>query len=97
MMSLLVLENVYENGDATTLDSLDRRTLATLRNELRALVPEIAGARPAFLMRFGYAPPPSGRTGRLPLCTIAEFCTASSPNSRPYYRAMASPRLEVVP
>jgi nitroreductase len=97
MMSLLVLENVYENGDATTLDSLDRRILATLRDELRALVPEIAGSRPAFLMRFGYAPPPSGRTGRLPLRTITEFCTASSPNSRRYCGAMASSRLEVVP
>ena len=76
MMSLLVLENVYEHGRTTLVESLGRGTLAALRDEFRALVPEIGGWRPAFLMRFGFAPPPSGRTGRLPL--------KRSRNSPPY-------------
>jgi nitroreductase len=96
MMSLLVLDNLHENGDATMVEALDRRTLMTLRNEFRALVPEIGKSRPAFLMRFGFAPPPSGRTGRLPLSAIAEFCTASSRRSRGYCGATASSTLEGV-
>ena len=78
MMSLLVLENVWEHGDAALLDSLGRGRLAGLRREFRALVPEIGGRRPAFLMRFGFAPAPSGRTGRLPLHAVSSFAAASS-------------------
>jgi nitroreductase len=78
MMSLLVLENVWEHGDAALLDSLGRGRLAGLRREFRALVPEIGGRRPAFLMRFGFAPAPSGRTGRLPLHAVCSFSAASS-------------------
>ena len=76
MMSLLVLENVSEHGDAALVESLGRGTLAALRDEFRALVPEIGGWRPAFLMRFGFAPAPSGRTGRLPLQAVAAYSTA---------------------
>jgi hypothetical protein len=67
MMSLAVLENVAERGDPALLRALGPARLGTLRDEFRALVPEIAGRRPAWLMRFGHAPPPTGRSGRLPV------------------------------
>ena len=67
MMSLLVLENVSDNGSSQLVESLGEEKLATLREELRGLVPEIGNGRPAVLLRFGYADEPSGRTGRLPV------------------------------
>jgi len=67
MMSLLVLENVSDNGGSELVESLGADALAALREELRELVPEIGKGRPAVLLRFGYAEPPSGRTGRLPI------------------------------
>ena len=94
MMSLLVLENVSEHGDAALLESLGRGTLAALRDEFRALVPEIGGWRPAFLMRFGFAPAPSGRTGRLPLHAVAEYSTALPWPTPPHGRSLAPSELE---
>jgi nitroreductase len=70
MMSLLVLMNVVEHGSAELTARLGRDRLAELDRAFRALVPEVGGARPAFLMRFGFAPAPSGRTGRLPLQAV---------------------------
>jgi nitroreductase len=65
MMSLLVLENLHDHPDTQLVPALGKCRLAELREALRRLVPEIGAGRPAFLLRFGYAPPPSGRTGRL--------------------------------
>ena len=90
MMSLLVLENVSEHGAAALVESLGRGKLAALRDEFRALVPEIGGWRPAFLMRFGFAPAPSGRTGRLPLQAVAAYSTAS-PGPVPGARSVPGP------
>jgi nitroreductase len=67
MMTLLVLENVAENGEGRLIDAIGRDKLASIRDRFRALAPEIDGRRPAWLLRFGYAPPPTGRTGRLPV------------------------------
>lgn len=67
MMTLPVLENVLDNGSPDRIAALGRERLLQLRQELRTLTPEIGDGRPAFLLRFGFAPPPSGRTGRLPL------------------------------
>ncbi len=67
MSSLLVLENLLDNGSAELLASLGPERVRALVDEFRNLAPEIGAGRPAFLMRFGSAPPPSGRTGRLPV------------------------------
>jgi hypothetical protein len=74
MMSLCVLENARENGDEALRSALGERNLAEIRDAFRALVPEIGDGRLAFLMRFGFAPPPTGRTGRLapPAVTVGE-------------------------
>jgi hypothetical protein len=65
MMSLCVLENVLDHGTVENVMSLGRDRASAVCQEFRALAPELAGGRAGFLMRFGFAPPPSGRTGRL--------------------------------
>jgi hypothetical protein len=65
MMSPLVLENAAENGGPELVASLGPERLQALRDELRRLAPEVGTGRPAFLLRFGFAPPPAERTGRL--------------------------------
>jgi nitroreductase len=72
VMSLLVLENIADQGKPELIASLGPKQLMALRSEFRLLTPEVDGGRPAFLMRFGFAPAPSGRTGRLPLVVRAE-------------------------
>jgi hypothetical protein len=71
MMSLPVVENVAKHGDARLVESLGRDRLAALGEAFRAMVPELEGGRPAFLLRIGYAPPSRGRTSRLPLHAVA--------------------------
>ena len=94
MMSLLVLENVSEHGAPALVESLGRGKLAALRDGFRALVPEIAGWRPAFLMRFGFAPAPSGRTGRLPLQAVAAYSKVSPAPTPGHGRSPAPSELE---
>lgn len=72
MMSVPVLENVLEHGDNAVVASVGRDRIAAIRDGFRSLVPEIGDGRPAWLMRFGYAPPPSGRTGRLPIADVVQ-------------------------
>jgi hypothetical protein len=77
MMSLLVLDNVLECGSPALVALLGRDRLTALLERFRALVAtEAGGARPAFLLRFGFAPPPSGRTGRRPLQAVIQPATA---------------------
>jgi hypothetical protein len=66
MSSLMVLENALEFGAPDLVRSLGQERMESLRADFRSLAPEIGAGRPAFLLRFGFGPPPSGRTGRLP-------------------------------
>ena len=70
MMSLLVLESVADHGCAAIVGRLRPARLARLRERLRVLAPEIGAGRPAFLLRVGFGPPPSGRVGRRPLESV---------------------------
>ncbi len=72
MMSLPVLENVLEHGAPAVVASLGREKVEALGADFRKLAPEVGGGRPGFLMRFGYAPAPTGRTGRLPLRAVVQ-------------------------
>jgi hypothetical protein len=65
MMSLCVLDNVLLNGPPALVASLDREKTDALGREFRAITPEIGQGHAGFLLRFGFAPTPSGRTGRL--------------------------------
>ncbi len=66
MMSLPVLDNALEHGSSALVASLGRGRVEPLLSEARAMLPG-NGGRLAFVLRFGYAAPPSGRTGRRPL------------------------------
>jgi hypothetical protein len=70
MMSLCVLENVLEHGRPALVAALGRERVDALSARFRDAVPEVGAGRPGFLLRFGYAPAPSGRTGRLPLSEV---------------------------
>jgi hypothetical protein len=78
MMSLAVLENSLEHGPAPLVASLGRGRLEALRAEARALVAEVNPGRLAALLRFGYAPPPDGHTGRRPLHAVTTYSTPTT-------------------
>ena len=63
MLSLPVLGNALEHGDPALVAALGRERVAALGRSFREAAPEIGVGRPAALLRFGFAPPPSGRTG----------------------------------
>ena len=67
MMSLAIMENAIDNGGPDLLRSLGRGQAEAVVADFRSLVPEVRADKLAFLLRFGYAPPPTCRTGRLPL------------------------------
>jgi hypothetical protein len=66
MMSLLVLDNVLAHGDETLQQAVGKSKLVSLRDDFRRFTSEFGPGRPAFLLRFGYAPPPTGHCGRRP-------------------------------
>jgi nitroreductase len=70
MMSLMVLENAIDHGSPALVAALGRDRVAALGQRFRGLIPEVGRGRPAFLLRFGHAPAPSGLTGRLPLPAV---------------------------
>lgn len=78
MMSLPVLGNALDHGDDSLRAALGVARVSALFEEFHALVPELDRERPAWLMRFGYASPPSGRTGRLPLGKVTSFGDAET-------------------
>ena len=79
MMSLPVLQNIVENGDPDIFATRDQEAIRQLLGEFHEFAGEISEGRPAALMRFGQAPPPSTQVGRLP----AEALCTHSPNPDP--------------
>ena len=65
MMSAMVLDCALHHGSPELIEALKRQNTAATLADFRAEL-ERAGisGRPAFLLRFGYAAAPSGRTGR---------------------------------
>jgi UDP:flavonoid glycosyltransferase YjiC (YdhE family) len=76
MMSLLILQNILEQGSSTAMSSRTRARTVALSRELQELLPEIGPGRAAFLMRFGYAAAPSGRSGRRDVAEVSTVVTA---------------------
>jgi nitroreductase len=60
-----------------------RRRLLELRDEVSRVLPESSGGRVSFLMRFGHAPPPSGRCGRRPLSELLIADSSGRPPEPP--------------
>lgn len=80
MMSLPVLDNALTHGGAALGLALGRDRVLALGRQFRKLVPELAADRPAALLRFGYAAPPSGRTGRR---TLESVCRSVADSASP--------------
>jgi hypothetical protein len=74
LMSLSVLQNAMDHAHP----EISARKVERLLARFNAAVPEMAGRRVSFLMRFGFAELPSGRTGRLPLPEVLENAQPSS-------------------
>lgn len=72
MMSLCVLDNVLENAPEF-LGEADRSMVRTLQAEMSGLVPEMASARAAAILRAGFAAEPFARSGRLPLTRLLKY------------------------
>lgn len=68
MMALVGFQNALEPSVAD--EPGIRKRLPALGDEFRAAAPEIGAGHACFLMRFGYATPPSGRSGRRPLADV---------------------------
>ena len=79
MMSIPVLANALDHGDDRLRSTLGETRVTTIVDTFRRLVPELGDRGPAWLMRFGNAPPPTGRTGRLPLSAVTSYDRALSP------------------
>jgi hypothetical protein len=73
-----VTSNAIDHGSPALVAALGRDRVAAFGRQFRGLIPEVGLGRPAFLVRFGYAPAPSGRTGRLPLPAVT--VRAAPPN-----------------
>jgi hypothetical protein len=87
MMSVAILENSLRYGSPKLLAALGEEQTLTVTSDFRQCVCEAGDDRLAFLMRFGYAPSPSVRTGRLPL----HGCTTCSPQiAAPLGRSLPS-------
>ncbi|HEY8087699.1 MAG TPA: nitroreductase family protein [Polyangiaceae bacterium] len=68
MMSIPALETILELGDQAGTQLAERERTGALVASLRAAFPNVErGSRIAFLMRVGWAPPPTTRVRRLPL------------------------------
>jgi hypothetical protein len=78
MMSLVVLDNLYHHNVVPR--SMNSAQVSDLLAAFRAAAPELGTARPAFLLRFGYAKPPTVRTGRLKLESNTTILGSSAVN-----------------
>ncbi len=65
MMSTAILESVLYHHASIKQPTLNLKANAYLIDEFHSVVPGTERRHLAFVMRFGFAPPPTGRTGRL--------------------------------
>ncbi len=71
MNSVALMEHVLDHGEPELRRCVEATSIHQLVEKFRAQVPEAEGRRSVFLMRFGHAPAPTNRTGRLPLKNVA--------------------------
>ena len=77
MMSLTVIANLLEHGSPMAVVDLGLERSQTLLTGFKVLLPELTGERPAFILRFGFASAPTGRTGRRPLHEVIHEATST--------------------
>jgi hypothetical protein len=87
MMSLPVLENVMRQPRSAETNERTRARVGELLAELATLVPELGGRRAAFILRFGFAPAPSARTGRRPVREVVDELSTADTAAEPQAEA----------
>ncbi len=65
MMSLIVLQNIIDNGDRSLLKGADLDASQAVLEEFNTATKRIIPGQAAAMMRIGHAPAPSARVGRL--------------------------------
>lgn len=75
MMSGMVIDAVLELGSRDLVAAMGRDKLVAIRDEFRTQIPECQDGRLAAMLRGGYAPDVTGRTGRMPLDMVASETT----------------------
>ena len=70
MMSLVVLRNIRDNGDADLYQDIGSQRTTELLSTLGELQSAGKEVFPSAILRFGYADPPTTRTGRLSIDSI---------------------------
>ena len=73
MNSIALMEQVLNQGEPELRRCIEATPIRRLIEKFRAQVPEAEGRRSVFLMRFGLAPTPTNRNGRLPLQNVVEI------------------------
>ncbi len=82
MMSVAILENLARRDACDAVEALDYDYARNLVSEFRSVLALPAPDRLAFIMRFGFARPPSARTGRRSLSDVME--TRETPSNVAY-------------
>jgi nitroreductase len=67
MNSIALMEHAIGEGEPGLRSAVEATSIARFIETFHALVPEAMGRRSIFLMRFGLAPAPTSRNGRLPI------------------------------
>ena len=79
LLALIGLDAIPEHGAPKLVASFSSAELSALRSNLRTWAPEIGPGSPAFLLRFGDAPPPTARSGRQPLEAVTRQAPLEPP------------------
>jgi len=82
MMSLAILENLQLHAVTEPMVRIGPKRITRVLAQFRALVPETGDERIAFIMRFGSAPPPTGRAERFRLERVSEVVRVPTARQR---------------
>lgn len=78
MMAAPVMENLRAHGSQALRARVDTQGLQSLLKRWPGVIPQAKVHRPAFVLRFGYAQAPTGRTGRRPLQEVRQRILSAS-------------------
>lgn len=78
MNTVALMEHVLARGEPEVRGWVERTPMRRWIGEFKELVPEAGGRRCVFLMRFGRAPGPTSRNGRLPVRSVLRVASGAT-------------------
>ena len=78
MNTIALMEHVLAHGEPEIRSCVEATPMPRWIREFKALVPGAGERRSVFLMRFGRAPTPTIRNGRLPVPSVLSVCTGAT-------------------